>query len=546
MSRMARVVYAAFIVTSVSLFSFFHAQPRVWAVDEVPVAFWAWRTQSPNSEDLRAASESVKAQVVFLRAGQIDIQDGKLRRIRPLTGSFPQGIKLHLVYNTTRALLEQLEAVDPQTFATELISDYRGDTEHAHRDGAVLSGMQLDIDFPTRLLPHYERLLKALRKDLEANDQLSITGLPTWMDSPALKGVLKNVDFWVPQFYGAQIPQQSNQFIPISAPQDVTYFVNKARQIDKPFYAGLAAYSVALLYSASGSLISLRGDMDPGLIASDPNLELIDQRTFDSAEHRYAFRAKADGVVDGLNMHGGDVLVVDLPTTESLRIAARTVRKLAGKKLIGICVFRLPARDDPATLTVEQVKDALNDKNSYARVDVHLTRKPAIDGTHSLLLEYTNSGTAIPVIGSLQLDLLIPAGSFAGATPKPGVWIQSMCVGAGGNTPQPCSGRRANLIRLNVRSLAPGQTQTTTLTLNREPGQTTRVSVAMLTDTGQSYSTQLEMPTGAMERTVGAALRGRPVWNSSYSRSRDYCFLNPMSSTPGGHGAPTVRSMALK
>ena len=63
-------------------------------------------------------------------------------------------------------------------------------------------------------------------------------------------------------------------------------------------------------------------------------------------------------------MRAGDVLVIDLPAAETLRIAARITRELAGEKLLGICVFRLPAHDDPATLTVEQVTKALNDRGS--------------------------------------------------------------------------------------------------------------------------------------------------------------------------------------
>jgi hypothetical protein len=311
------------------------------------------------------------------------------------------------------------------------------------------------------------------------------------MDSPALNSVLQNVDFWVPQFYGGEIPKTSSQLIPIASPESITYFVDKARHLDKPFYAGLAAYSVTLLYNASGSLISLRGDMNPALIVSDPNLELINQHQFASAERRYEFRAKADGVIDGLNMRAGDVLVLDLPTAESLRMAARITRRLAGENLLGICVFRLPAREDPATLTVEQVTDALNDRDVYALLDVRLKRKPGIDNT--LVLECTNRGTAIPVLGTVRVDLHVPAGSFAGATPQAGVWIQPMCTGEAGNGPQACSERRANLVRLTTQFLAPGQAQTTTLSLNREPPATTSVSVAMQTDTARSYSRESEL-----------------------------------------------------
>lgn len=482
-SRLARVVYASVILACVSLVSIYHARPRVWAVDEVPVAFWAWRTQSPDARDVQAAVRQADAQVLFLRAGQIDYQDGKLRRIRPLAGSLPKGIKLHLVYNTTRAVLEQLETIDSQTLAAEIARDYREDSERARRDGADVRGLQLDIDFPTRLLPRYEQTLAAIRPSVQSGTELSITGLPTWMDSPALNDVLKNCDFWVPQFYGGEIPTRSDQLIPISSPESITYFVSKARRIDKPFYAGLAAYSVALLYSASGSLISLRGDMNPGLIVSDPNLELIDQHSFGSAERRYSFRAKADGVTDGLNMRAGDVLVIDLPSSETLRIASRITRKLAGKKLLGICVFRLPVSDDAAALNIEQVIDALNDRESSPAIYVNLRQQQK----HLFLLECKNGGTVSPTMGSLTVDLILPAGSIEAIRPQPGISVQPLC-----GDEQPCSERRADRLRLTIDFLEPGQTLTTTLLLNRDLPETTGVSIAMQTDT-ETYSRQDEI-----------------------------------------------------
>ena len=89
-SRLARVVYASVILTSVSLVSIFHARPRVWTVDEVPVAFWAWRTQSPDKLDIQAAVEKTKAHVLFLRAGQIDYREGKFDGFAHSPGRFPR------------------------------------------------------------------------------------------------------------------------------------------------------------------------------------------------------------------------------------------------------------------------------------------------------------------------------------------------------------------------------------------------------------------------------------------------------------------------
>ena len=465
----------------------FHGKPRTWAVGEVPVAFWAWRTQAPDEVDVRAAVEKANARVVFLRAGQIDYQNGNLRRIRPLAGTLPRGIKLHLVYNATRALLDQFETVDPNVLANEIARAYRDDAQRTLSDGADLSGLQLDIDVPTRLLKHYEQTLKAIRKDIAAGQQLSITGLPTWMESPALADVLERVDFWVPQFYGTELPTRSDQVIPISPPDSLTFFLSKTRRLDKPFYAGLAAYSVALLYSASGSLISLRGDMDPAAIAADSNLELIDQHSFDNHEHRYNFRARADGVIDGLNLKAGDVLVVQLPNAESLRLAARITRELAGDKLLGICVFRLPTPDDAATLTLDQVMAALADQDSTARIDVRLTK-----ADRKLVLELRNTGTANTLVGTLKADVVIPAGSLDSATSAAGVLIATMCQntvpGQVAPTAEPCSQRRANLLRLTPALVAAGQAFKTTLVLNREPPSTLNINITMQTDANQSYA----------------------------------------------------------
>jgi hypothetical protein len=496
-SRITWVVYAAITLTLISVVSNFYGKPRTWPVAEVPIAFWAWRTQSPSQAELREAIEKTRASKLFLRAGQIDYQDGKLRRIRPLSGSLPQAIELHLVYNATRSLLTQFENVDQQSLATAIYLAYQEDLERAKHDHANVRGLQLDIDVPTRLLPRYEKTLSALRKSLPQGTQLSITGLPTWMESSELDHVLKQVHFWVPQFYGAQIPQRSDQIIPISSPQSITHFVKRARELDQPFYAGLSAYSIALLYSPSGALISLRGDMDPASIASDPNLEPIDRRSFNVqptnspiSEWRYSFRAKADGVTDGLAMQGGDVLVVDVPNSESLRTAARIVREQAGEKLLGICIFRLPARDDPATLSAEQVNSALKDQDASALIDVRIRREPpgpnAQTDSHNYAIELKNVGTASALLGSLQIDLSLSRGSFVSITSKTNISLETVCTDAG--SLQPCSQRRANLIRLTPKTLAAGQTLKAIVVLNHESPPTIPVSVTMLTDTGESYA----------------------------------------------------------
>jgi len=470
----------------------FRRKPRPWQIHEVPIAFWAWRNQSPTEKDVRAAIETTHARALFLRAGQIDYQDKKLRRIRAVTGSLPTGIDLHLVYNGTRSLLAQLETVDPNKLASTIALAFQEDISRADQEHARIVGLQIDIDVPTRLLGSYEKTLRALRGQLKTGTQLSITGLPTWMQSSQLQSTLAQVDFWVPQFYGAEIPERVDQIMPISSPKNLDRLVDSAREINKPFYAGLSGYGCALLYNAAGSLISLRGEMDPATIAADPNLELIDQRPFeDSAkagsEWRFEYRARADGVTDGLAMHAGDALVVDLPSTESLRASARIVRELAGDKLLGICVFRLPASVDPATLNLEQVATALSDRDSSANIQVRFKHSEAED--RGWLLEIENTGTA-SAVGGLRVDVDVDVGTIEAINPERGEsaeTIYHILTAANTLAFTPCSPRRANTIRINAASLRPGQMLKTKLVLTTLPPQVLSVSVETQTDAGDRY-----------------------------------------------------------
>jgi hypothetical protein len=475
------------------------------------VAFWAWRNQSPSEADVRLAIDETKARAIFLRAGQIDIHDGNLRRIRAVIGVLPQRVDLHLVYNGTRSLLSQLERVDERALADTIIEAYRTDFERAVQEQARVVGLQIDIDVPTRLLGRYEKILRALRAQLKPGTQLSITGLPTWMQSAQLQSTLAPVDFWTPQFYGSEIPERSDQLIPISSVESIARFVNQARELDRPFYAGLAAFNWTLLYSPSGQLISVRGDMDPEVIAADQNLELTEQRPFGptdaagrssvSNEWRYVYRARADGVTDELAMHSGDVLVVDVPSADSLRMSARTVREFAGTKLLGICVFRLPGEDDPATLSLKQVAAAMADLDSTVEVEVRMLPDPQVSNvnqatTSNWILEVTNAGTANAAVGSVKIDLEVSAGQIESLTPKRSDLLESLCAPAGATKTvdaQPCSQRRANVIRFRPNVLRAGQTVTARLAMNLNPSKVIPVSVEMQTETGQPYRNRLEI-----------------------------------------------------
>jgi len=357
-----KLLFVAVPVVVVALTYYHYAnKPRVLTVGEVPIAFWSWRTQMPTTDEVRQTFTSTGAKILFQRAGQFDLSDGKVRRIRPANGKFPTGIETHLVYNSTRRFMRDLEKLDANQVAVSIAQTFREDSERAIADGAEIVGVQLDLDFPTRLLPEYAELLRSLRYVLPRDTQLSITGLPTWASSLDFEAVLAEVDFWTPQLYGAAIPSNVDDQIPISSAKEVKAAVQRIRDLNKPFYAGLAAYGYVILYGKDGSIVEVRGDIDPHKAELNSDLELIERSTFSSGEEkRLVYRARSDHVFRGLTIRAGEMLVFDIPSVQSLEAAALAVREDAGERILGICIFRLPSRYDKTTLSIADVAAALD------------------------------------------------------------------------------------------------------------------------------------------------------------------------------------------
>ena len=437
----------------------FLEKPRVLELDEVPIVFWAWRTDAPTAADLQKAFAATKAKTLFLRTGQFDVIDGSVRRIRPVTGTIPAVAELHLVYNGTRKFLREWDEMATGMIAESVAASYIADVERARGDHAEVTGLQLDLDIPERLLPRYAQMLARLRELLPSGTRLSITGLPSWMASDDIRIVLANVDFWIPQCYGSTIPTGINQKIPISLPSDIRRTVGKARRLKKPFYAGLSAYGYAILYAKDGSLSELRGDIDPALASQNASLELVETGSFNGVENesemRYVYRAKSDTVLDGLIIQPGETLVFDVPNAASLRAAARAVRENAGDSLLGICVFRLPVADDKTNLGIAEIAAALTDTRTIAATA--LTLETLADG--KLKLSAKNTGTASTILtdDALTIDLYVPAGAINGVSGLTGFTaFETLCGGREINTPHPCSPLRANVVRLKSRSWRPG------------------------------------------------------------------------------------------
>lgn len=493
--------------------------PRAWGAGEVPVAFWSWRAETPTDEELARAAGATGARALFMRAGQLDFESGRVGRIRAVEGKFPARVELHLVYNGTRSLLKAFERIEERALAEAFLKTFREDAERARRDGVRVSGLQLDLDVPTRLLARYGRLLREARAGLPGGVKLSVTGLTTWMNSGELGRALAAADFWSPQFYGAEIPATSERVVPIASPRSVEREVARARSLGKPFYAGLAAYGYALLYSKGGKLLSLHADVDASRVAAARGLELIERRAFEpreagdegpagtphASEWRYVFRAREDASVEGVAVRAGEQIVLDLPSGEALRAGVRGVRRLAGEQLLGICFFRLPTRGDAGVLSLRQLAAALRDEESGVRprlgVEAAGAEGPKASGPESaghLSITATNEGAAAALFGddALVLTLRVPRGSVRGVTSLEGFdSVETLCASSGASEHggrargeselRPCAPARASALRLKARGWASGAVARVGLSFEGDPPEGLAATVAARGDDGR-------------------------------------------------------------
>ena len=509
--------------------------PRAWKPAEVPVAFWTWRAETPAQSEVERASRETGARVLFMRAGQLDLSSGRVVRVRAVKGRAPTDVELHLVYNATHALLAEFERVDEGALAAAAVETFRADSERMTKEGARVAGLQLDIDVPTRLLARYGRVLKTARASLPANTRLSVTGLPTWMNAAAsLREALAAVDFWVPQLYGAEIPSTAERVVPIASAEDVRREAARAGELGKPFYAGLAAYGYALVYTEKGRLVELSGDVDPARVASDGNFELVERRAFGpgavgsgtatgaphAGEWRYVYRAREDAVLGDVVVRAGERIALDIPSGESLRASARGVRETAGGSLLGICVFRLPTRGDRTTLGLAQVAAALADREAEVSTRVTLARATAPglkeDSTNQLLIEALNDGQVAAQYGegALTLTLRVPRGSLRGVTSLEGFdTFETLCESRAGTADdsahvgsqqssrdnalqsslRPCGAARASVVRLGARAWDLGAGARAGLSFEGEPPASLDTSVVVRRDDGGEWSRALSL-----------------------------------------------------
>jgi hypothetical protein len=232
----------------------------------------------------------------------------------------------------------------------------------------------------------------------------------------------------------------------------------------------------------------------------------------------------------------------DVPSGESLRAAVRAVRERAGPRLLGLCLFRLPGRDDATTLTLAQVAAALADRPAATDTRVRLAAassggddsagveagggevigdgEAAGGGARGgggaspdrLIVTAENAGAGGALLGeALSLTVGVPAGSVRGVVRLEGFTnVETLCgATGGGGTHAPCGARRADALRFTAPAWQPGARARATLSVGGPVPARLTAEARVRADDGRAVRTTSRPAVERRAHTSSAKESGR-------------------------------------
>ena len=139
--------------------------------------------------------------------------------------------------------------------------------------GVQVTGLEIDHDCATARLPAYAQFLTRLRQQLDNDISLSITALPTWLESPALDALLAASDEAVLQVHAVMNPRLGL----FDAQRASAWLSAFGQRTDHPWRVALPSYGTRVAWDKNGRLTGIESEAPPmpTAAADDVSNELI-------------------------------------------------------------------------------------------------------------------------------------------------------------------------------------------------------------------------------------------------------------------------------
>lgn len=228
--------------------------------------------------------------------------------------------------------------------------------------GVPLAGLEIDHDCASARLPAYAHFLAQLHAALPPKTLLSITALPTWLQSAGLQRVLAQVDQSVLQVHAVRDPRAGL----FDAALALHWMREYAGRSDKPFRVALPDYGSRVSWDAQGRLADVESEA----------------ATLDFSPDAHELLAQPQVIADFI----------------------RTLQRDPPPHLQGIAWFRLPTAQDLRAWSLPTWLAVIRGQSLRTTLQAD-ARRSEISGTFDVMLHNTGAIDAL-----LPLRVTLPQG----------------------------------------------------------------------------------------------------------------------------------------
>lgn len=219
-------------------------------------------------------------------------------------------------------------------------------------------GIQFDYDCPTSKLKDYARFLRIMKERLQplkeklAELNISITALPTWLQSEDFSELASATTYYVLQLHSFELPKDVSQASKIFPKDKAMLYVEKASRFNHPYYISLPTYGYEVAFTKDGDFVGLRAENMPVAWRQDVKHKVV--------------------------------------TTEPKDIISfiQQIKTAQPKNLLGFYWFRIPLKSDEFNWDIKTLECVLSDKKPSIELKLELSESKS--GLHEIYL--VNSG----------------------------------------------------------------------------------------------------------------------------------------------------------
>lgn len=442
------------------------------------LGFWYWHSPLDISPEETTKLKAEGLNKLFVRAGTFSTDGGNAVLVIPQTYRRIPDLETHLVFNFDAGFVRHFEEFDLDKLSNQASDRIKIQIDRAQKLGVKPTGIQLDLDCPTRLLPRYARFVKQIKAGLGKELKWSTTALMSWLGTAGVETLSKELDFIIPQAYEGETGRTVSKMRPVSDPDYLRSVILKAEKLKCPYYFGIPAYGHGFIFDDRDQLVDIYQSIGPAEAMRHPSFKLIEaypsdrfgqpakDRSSSVGEQIIKFKAiRPTATGRGLNY----TLAYTIPTPDLLSQMKQVVQENAGPNCFGAIIYRFPEPKATLNLTLGGIHDVLDgkrprpdlvvkDDRSVDNFEVIEKKGQASKSPVDIFLSIENTGNAATFVAPDAVQLIL---EFS----KPGVGevrlrdFDTSIVGALDQARKiaKSSSRNASAIQISKSYLAPGE-----------------------------------------------------------------------------------------